>query len=65
MYVIRKISTPKPNPNTVKSRCFKNFIPENFQNDLLATPWHIVELEENPGNCCNKCSQALSIIMHH
>ena len=44
VYAIRKLSTPKSNPKTVTSRCFKNFFPDNFRSDLLMVPWHLIEL---------------------
>ena len=48
IYVSRKLTCPRSFPRIIESRQYKNFVPDNFMNDIALVPWDIIEQIDNP-----------------
>ena len=48
IYVSRKLTCPRSLPRILVSRQYKNFVPDDFMNDISLVPWDIIEQIDNP-----------------
>ena len=48
IYVSRKLTCPGSFPRIIKSRQYKNFMPDYFLDDMALVPWDMIELIDNP-----------------
>ena len=48
IYVSRKLTCPRSIPRIIESRQYKNFVTDDFVNDMALVPWDIIEQIDNP-----------------
>ena len=48
IYVSRKLTCPRSIPRIIESRQYKNFVPDDFVNDMALVPWDTIEQIDNP-----------------
>ena len=48
IYVSRKLTCPRLIPRIIESRQYKNFVPDDFVNDMALVPWDTIEQIDNP-----------------
>ena len=48
IYVSRKLTCLRSLPRIIESRQSKNFVPDDFMNDMSLVPWDIIEQIDNP-----------------
>ena len=47
IYVSRKLTCPRSIPRIIESRQYKNFVPDDFVNDMALVPWDTIEQIDN------------------
>ena len=52
IYVSRKLTCLRSIPRIIESRQYKNFMPDDFVNDMALVPWDTIEQIDNPTGAC-------------
>ena len=58
IYVSRKLTFPRSLPRIIESRQCKNFVPNDFMNDISLVPWDIIDQIDNLISACEVWKQS-------
>ena len=59
IYVSRKLTCPRSLPLIIEWRQYKNFVPDDFMNDIALIPWDIIEQIDNPTRAWEMWKQSI------